>query len=254
LADKIRIKNKFKMKKFYIIMLVSLTLLGCSTQQIQSAVTSMLGMNNDSITEGEAAGGLQDALAQGLKVGIGLLSKQDGFLGNDLVKIPWPEQAKPVMEAMEKLGMQKQVDAVTTSLNRAAEKASGVALDVFVTAVKQMTIKDAMNILLGGDGTATNYLKQSTTPLLTEKFRPIISTSLDQVNATKLWGDAVNVYNKIPLVKPVNADLTGFVTEKALDGVFKMVEKEENKIRANPLERVSDLMKKVFGFADKNKK
>ncbi len=240
------------MKKIYIILLSSFLMFGCTTQQIQDAIGSILG-TNDSITESEAAGGLQDALGQGLKVGMGLLSKQDGFLGNDLVRIPWPDQAKPIFDVMQKLGMQKQVDNVTTSLNRAAEKASGVAIEVFLNAVKQMKIKDAMSILLGGDGTATAYLKKTTTPMLTEKFRPIISNSLDQVNATKLWGEAITIYNKVPLVKPVNADLTGFVTEKALDGIFKMVEKEENKIRANPLARVSDLMKKVFGFADSKK-
>lgn len=242
------------MKRLYIILLGSFLMFGCTTQQLQDAVSTILsGSSSDNITESEAAGGLQSALSQGLKVGIGLLSQQDGFLGNDLVKIPWPEQAKPIMDVMTKLGMQKQVDNVTTSLNRAAEKASGVAIEVFLTAVKQMTIQDAMGILLGGNGSATAYLKKTTTPMLTEKFRPIISTSLDQVNATKLWGEAITVYNKVPFVKPVNADLPGFVTEKALDGIFKMVEKEENKIRENPLARVGDLMKKVFGFADKKK-
>lgn len=239
------------MKKIYILFF-SIFLFSCTTQQIQDAVGSILGTNT-TVTEGEAAGGLQDALTQGVKIGMGLLSMQDGFLGNDLVKIPWPEQANTVKDAMLKLGMQKQVDNVTTSLNRAAEKASGVAVEVFVNAIKQMTIQDAMNILLGGDGTATAYLKKTTTPLLTEKFRPIVETSLNQVNATKLWSDATNIYNKIPLVKPVNTDLTGFVTEKALQGVFVMVEKEENKIRANPLARATDLMKKVFGFADSKK-
>ncbi|QQR97687.1 MAG: DUF4197 domain-containing protein [Sphingobacteriales bacterium] len=222
------------MKKIYVL-IFSLFLFGCSTQQIQDAVGSILGTNSTTVTESDAAGGLKDALSQGINIGMGLLSKENGFLGNDLVKIPWPEQANVVKDAMLKLGMQKQVDNVTTSLNRAAEKASGVAIEVFVNAIKQMTIQDAMSILLGGDGTATAYLKKTTTPLLTEKFRPIVDNSLGQVNATKYWSDAMNVYNKIPLVKQVNTDLTGFVTEKALQGVFTMVEKEENKIRANPL-------------------
>jgi hypothetical protein len=240
------------MKKIYVL-IFSLFLFGCSTQQIQDAVGSILGTNSTTVTESDAAGGLKDALSQGINIGMGLLSKENGFLGNDLVKIPWPEQANVVKDAMLKLGMQKQVDNVTTSLNRAAEKASGVAIEVFVNAIKQMTIQDAMSILLGGDGTATAYLKKTTTPLLTEKFRPIVDNSLGQVNATKYWSDAMNVYNKIPLVKQVNTDLTGFVTEKALQGVFTMVEKEENKIRANPLARVTDLMKKVFSFADSKK-
>jgi hypothetical protein len=196
---------------------------------------------------------LKDALSQGIVTGIGKLSKEDGFFGNDLVKIPWPSEAQKVKDGLIKIGMQSQVDKVTLSLNRAAEKASGVAIDVFIQAIKQMTFEDAMNILLGGDGAGTAYLRKTTTPILTEKFRPIVDQSLGQVNATKYWSDATGMYNKIPFVKPVNTDLTGYVTERALDGVFKMVEKEENKIRKDPFARATELMKKVFGFADSKK-
>ncbi|MFN8238545.1 MAG: DUF4197 domain-containing protein [Chitinophagales bacterium] len=241
------------MKRFLSIFLVSILLFGCTAQQIQNTVDAVLGNASADPTEQEAGSGIKEALGIGITNGMGLLSQTDGFLGNDLVKIPWPEQAKPVMDAMLKLGMQKQVDNVTTSLNRAAEKASGVAIEVFIQAIKQMTIQDALQIVLGGNGTATAYLKKTTTPILTEKFRPIVDQSLGQVNATKYWSDATSVYNKIPFVKPVNTDLTGFVTEKALEGVFKMVEKEENKIRENPLARTSDLLKKVFSFADRKK-
>ncbi|HNF47804.1 MAG TPA: DUF4197 domain-containing protein [Chitinophagales bacterium] len=240
------------MKKVFVILLSSFLLFGCTSQQIQDTVGSILGYSGTP-TDAEAGNGLKEALSIGIVNGMGLLSKTDGFLGNDLVKIPWPDQAKPVMDAMLKLGMQKQVDNVTTSLNRAAEQASGVAIDVFKQAIMQMTITDAMNILLGGNGSATAYLKKTTTPILTEKFRPIVDNSLGKVNATKYWSDAITVYNKIPFVKPVNTDLTGFVTEKALQGVFVMVEKEENKIRENPLARTSELLKKVFGFADTKK-
>lgn len=240
------------MKKIFGILLISLLIGGCSAQQIQETVGSVLGSYGDP-TEQEAGQGLKDALSIGITKGMGLLSQQDGFLGNDLVRIPWPEQAQHVRDALLKIGMQKQVDNVTTSLNRAAEKASGVAIDVFIQAIKQMTIQDALHIVTGGNGAATAYLKKTTTPLLTEKFRPIIDQSLGQVNATKYWGEATTLYNRIPFVKPVNTDLTAYVTEKALDGVFKMVEKEENNIRANPLQRSTDLLKKVFGYADKHK-
>lgn len=241
------------MKKFFSIFLISTLLFGCTTQQIQQTVGSILGSTMGDPTEQEAGNGLKDALSIGISKGMGLLSQTDGFLGNDLVKIPWPDQAKPIMDAMLKLGMQKQVDNVTTSLNRAAEKASGIAIDVFLQSIKQMTFQDALQILTGGNGAGTAYLKKTTTPILTEKFRPIVDQSLGQVNATKYWEDATSIYNKIPFVKPINTDLTAFVTEKALDGVFKMVEKEENNIRSNPLARSSDLLKKVFGFADSKK-
>ena len=241
------------MRKFWGIVLISSLLMGCTAQQIQETVGAVLGTTYGNPTEQEAGQGLKDALGIGITRGMGLLSQSDGFLGNDLVRIPWPEQATQVKDVMQKLGMQKQVDNVTTSLNRAAEKASGVAIDVFIQALKQMTVTDALQIITGGNGAGTAYLKKTTTPILTEKFRPIVDQSLGQVNATKYWTDATSVYNKVPFVKPVNTDLTGFVTEKALDGVFKMVEKEENNIRANPLARTSDLLKKVFGFADKQK-
>jgi hypothetical protein len=240
------------MKKFFPLLFISFLVFGCTAQQIQQTVGNILG-SNDNITQDEAGGGLKDALSQGIVTGIGILSKEDGFFGNDLVKIPWPSEAQKVKDAMLKLGMQQQVDKVTLSLNRAAEKASGIAIDVFIQAIKQMTFQDAMNILLGGDGAGTAYLKKTTTPILTEKFRPIVEQSLGDVNATKYWSDATNVYNRIPFVKPVNTDLTAYVTEKALDGVFKMVEKEENKIRKDPLARGTELMKKVFSFADKKK-
>ncbi len=241
------------MKKKIGIFLISILLFGCTTQQIQETVGSILGTTLNNPTEKEAGQGLQDALIIGITKGMGLLSTKDGFLGNDLVKIPWPEQAIQVKDVMLKLGMQKQVDNVTTSLNRAAEKASGVAIDVFIQVIKQMTITDALNIITGGNGAGTAYLKKASTSILIEKFRPIVDQSLGQVNATKYWSDATSVYNKVPFVKPVNTDLTGFVTEKALLGVFIMVEKEENNIRTNPLARTSDLLKKVFNFADKNK-
>lgn len=239
------------MKKFFSIFLISILLFGCTAQQIQDSVNTVLNYGDP--TEPEAAQGLKDAFSIGITTGMGLLSKQDGFLGNDLVKIPWPDQATQIRDALLKLGMQKQVDNVTTSLNRAAEKASGVAIDVFVQAIKQMTIQDALQIVLGGNGAGTSYLKRTTTPILTEKFRPIVNASLGQVNATKYWTDATTLYNRIPFVKPVNTDLTGYVTERALSGVFLMIEKQENEIRANPLQRTTEILKKVFGYADRKK-
>jgi len=241
------------MKKFIPLLLVSVLLFGCTAQQIQQTVGAVLGTTYGDPSEEEAGNGLKDALSAGITKGVGILSKTDGFLGNDLVRIPWPQEAEKIKDALLKLGMQKQVDNVTTSLNRAAEQASGVAIDVFIQAIKQMTFQDALQIVTGGNGAATAYLRKTTTAILTEKFRPIVDKSLGQVNATKYWSDATGIYNKIPLVKPVNTDLTGFVTERALEGVFKMVEKEENNIRANPLARTTELMKKVFSFADKKK-
>lgn len=240
------------MRKILLLLTATLFIGACTTQQIQQTAAILSGFAQPS--EAEAAGGLKDALVQGLINGTGLLSKEDGFFKNDLVKIPWPSEAQFVLDAMTKIGMGDKADKVTMSLNRAAEKASGVAVDVFIEAVKQMTISDAINIVTGGDGAGTAYLRKVTTSVLTERFRPIIDKSLGEVNATKYWTDAITIYNSIPFMqKKVNTDLTAFVTEKALDGVFKMVEIEENKIRKDPLARTTALMKKVFGFADSKK-
>lgn len=226
---------------------------GCTSTQIQQTI-GILGGAATGLTSSEASGGLKEALAKGLVTGIGILSKQDGFYGNQLVRIPWPEEAAFVMDAMNKLGMQKQVENVTLSLNRAAEKASEEALNVFVETVKQMTLQDAMGILVGGEGAATDYLRRTTTPILAERFRPIIEKSLGSVNATKLWGDAIGVYNKIPFTnRKVETDLVTFVTGKALEGIYLKVEEEENKIRNNVGERTTPLLQKAFGYADSQK-
>jgi hypothetical protein len=242
------------MKGFLSVGILTILLLGsCTTTQVQQTLGVLSG--GGGITSSEAGNGLKEALTKGLITGIGILSKENGFYGNQLVRIPWPEEAQFVMDAMLKIGMKMQVDNVNLALNRAAERASAEALDVFVQTVKQMTLQDAMGILLGGDGAATNYLRRTTTPILTEKFRPIIESSLMATNATRLWSDAIDTYNKIPLVnKKVETDLTAFVTEKALEGVYVMVQEEENKIRNNISERTSPLLQKVFGYADSQKK
>lgn len=233
--------------------LMSLSLVACTPQQIQQVTDTIFGSGG--ITQGEASGGLKEALKIGLVNATGLLSQEDGYLGNSLVRIPWPEEAEFVMNAMVMLGMQDKVDNVTRSLNRAAEKAAGEALDVFVESLTRMTIQDALSILKDGDGAGTAYFRRTTTDVLTERYRPIIEASLSEVNATNVWSNAIGVYNNLPIPgkKPVNTDLTAFVTEKAMQGMFLMVEKKENEIRAKVSERTSDRLQKVFGWADQYK-
>jgi hypothetical protein len=143
--------------------------------------------------------------------------------------------------------MGKKVDEFNESMNRAAEKAANEAKPIFIAAIKNMTIRDAINIVKGTDNAATLYLKNNTSTELIEKFQPIIKTSLDDVNATRYWGDLITTYNKIPLVKKMNPNLPEYVTQKAIDGLFVMIAKEELKIRKDPMARTSDLLKKVFG-------
>jgi hypothetical protein len=139
------------------------------------------------------------------------------------------------------------VDEVVLSINRAAEDASKQAIDIFIKAIKEMSLNDAINIVKGNDNAATEYLKAHTTERLIEEFSPVIEASLKKVNATKYWSDVITTYNKIPLTKKMNPDLTAYVTEKAIDGLFVKVADEEKNIRGNASARTSELLKKVFG-------
>ena len=202
----------------------------------------------------EIASGIKQALEIGTSNGADKLSAKDGFLGNMAVKILFPPEAQKVESALRGIGLGSVADNVITSLNRAAEDAAQEAKPIFVAAVRQMTITDATNILLGKQDAATEYFKRVTTAQLMSKFSPIVGNSLNKVGATKYWADAANSYNKIPLVKPVTADLNAYVTQKAIDGMFKQVAQEELQIRENINARSTTLLKKVFGYADKNKR
>jgi hypothetical protein len=143
--------------------------------------------------------------------------------------------------------MGKQVDETVLSINRAAEDAAKGAKDIFIDAIKNMSVRDAINIVKGNNDAATVYLKDNTSPQLNEKFRPVIKASLDKVEATKHWEELITAYNRIPFVKKMNPNLTEYVTGKAIDGLFIMIAKEEARIRKDPMARTSDLLKKVFG-------
>ncbi|TKC07649.1 DUF4197 domain-containing protein [Pedobacter frigoris] len=204
-------------------------------------------------TTSEIGLGIKQALEIGTSRGADLLSAKDGFLGNMAVKILFPPEAQKVEKTLRTIGLGSLADNVITSLNRAAEDAAKEAKPIFISAIKQMTIADATNILLGQKDAATNYFKRVTTAQLMEKFKPVITASLSKVGATKYWGDAANQYNKIPLVKPVSTDLSAYVAQKAIDGMFIQVAQEELKIRENIGARSTSLLQKVFGYADKNK-
>lgn len=201
----------------------------------------------------EIGQGIKQALEIGTSKGADQLSAKDGFLGNLAVKILFPPEAQKVEKTLRSIGMGSLADNVITSLNRAAEDAAKEAKPIFIAAIKQMTITDATNILLGSQDAATQYFKRVTTAQLTDKFSPIVTNSLSKVGATKYWGDAASKYNKLPLVKPVNANLSEYVTQKAIDGMFIQVALEELDIRNNLGARSSTLLQKVFGYADKKK-
>jgi hypothetical protein len=194
----------------------------------------------------EIAKGLKEALQVGTSRSIDLLSKPDGFFGNAAIKILIPPEAAKVEKTLRNLGFNKQVDDAILSMNRAAEDASKSAAPIFVKAIHDMSIEDAVGILKGNEDAATKYLQTKTTDSLTKNFRPIIEESLKKVDATKNWNSIVTQYNKFSF-KKINPDLAAYVTERSLNGIYLQIAAEEAKIRKDPLARSSDLLKKLFG-------
>jgi hypothetical protein len=195
----------------------------------------------------EAGKAIKEALIQGVSKGSDVLSRTDGFFKNPEVKIPFPPEAQKVESTLRSVGMGKTADDAILAINRAAENAAVEAKDVFVGAIKQMTVTDAVNIVKGDSGAATKYLRAKTTAQLKTKFTPIINKSLEKTDATKYWSTAMNAYNQVPLVEKVNPNLSAYVTEKAMNALFLMIAKEEAEIRRDPLKQTTELLKKVFG-------
>jgi len=204
------------------------------------------GSGSGSLTTDEVVSGLKEALTVGAQNSANKLSSVDGFFKDAAIKVLMPPEAQKVEKTLRSVGLGKQVDDAILSMNRAAEDAAKSAAPIFVSAVKQMSIQDAWGILKGGDSAATTYLRTKTTSSLTEAFRPVIEQSLEKVNATKYWNTVFTTYNKFSKDK-VNTDLSAYVTEKALSGIFHQVALEEQKIRKDPVAQTTDILKKVFG-------
>ena len=202
------------------------------------------GTSQDS---GTVASGLKEALSVGTKNAVGLLSKKDGYFGNEAVKILLPENIRRAGDALRMAGYQKEVDAFVLSMNRAAEKAAPKAAGIFEGAIREMSIDDAQKILHGGNTAATEYFKSKTSSKLFEAFKPDISKSMNDVGVTKAYKDMMGRYTTLmPFAKMESLDLDNYVTNKSLDGLFTMVGQEEAKIRTNPAARTTELLKKIF--------
>lgn len=201
------------------------------------------------ITNTEIVAGLKEALDMGAKAATNKLSVKDGFFGNAMVKVLMPPEVAKVESTLRQFGMGAYVDKAILSMNRAAEDAAIQAQPIFMNAIRNMTIQDALNILKGSNDAATQYLKSKTMAQLQTAFKPVIENSLDKVNATKYWREVFEIYNNLPTTyNKVNPDLSAYVTDRALNGVFLYIAEEENKIRMNPAARVTDILKKVFSY------
>jgi hypothetical protein len=235
------------MKKVYLFVLIAILGIRSMDAQFLKDAKRLINSKTTGLTEKDAADGIKEALVKGTSEGVKLVSKTDGYWGNPEIKIPFPTEAKEMEKKLRAMGMGKKVDEFNESMNRGAEKAASEAKPIFVAAIKGMTVNDAVKIVKGPNDAASVYLRNTTSTELNTKFQPIIKTSLESVSATKYWSDLVTAYNKIPLVKKMNPNLTAYVTGKAIDGLFIMIAKEEFKIRKDPAARTSDLLIKVFG-------
>ena len=224
-------------------------LVACTTAQIHQTIGAVSDSMNsqNSLTSDQVGKGLKEALVKGISKGADQVSRLNGYFKNPSIKIPFPPNVQKVETKLRQIGMGSEVDKFVMTLNRGAEDAAKGAKPIFISAITSMTITDAWNILKGEDDAATNYLKKATSTQLMTKFRPVMANSLDKVNATKYYGDVIGTYNKIPFVEKVDPDLKEYASQKAVDGLFFMMAKEEKNIREDPVARTTELLKKVFG-------
>lgn len=220
---------------------------------VNDAILGDSTANAPALTNAEVIAGLKEALTIGANNAGSITSKMDGFLKNDLIRLPFPEDALKVKEKALDLGLDTQVEKFELTLNRAAEEAAKEAAPIFVQAIKDMTVEDGFNILKGEENAATQFLKNKTSSQLTAAFSPKVSAAIEKVELTKYWTPLTKAYNTSNLLtggEDINTDLEGYVTAKAMDGLFTMLSKEEKNIRLDPVARVTDLLKKVFGSLD----
>ncbi len=198
-------------------------------------------------TDSQIVDGLKEALRIGTDNAVSLVSVADGYFGNPAIRIPVPDRVGKIADVLGKVGYQKEVDDFVLSMNRAAEKAAPKAKEIFLSALREMTFEDAKKILNGGDTAATDFFRAKTSTNLYEEFKPVVSSSMDDVGVTRRYKEMVGRYSALPFTRAESVDLDHHVTNKALDGLFYMVGQEEKKIRTDPAARISDLLKAVFG-------
>lgn len=234
------------MIKRIIILIVAVQFVGCA--ELQKVVNNL--PNGGALSQQQIGNGLRQALDNGIQNQVTKLTAKDGFYKNKLVKILLPEELQAVDKGLRKIGLGNLADEGIKVLNRAAEDAVKTATPIFVNAVKEITFNDAKNILLGDQNAATSYLKSKTSENLYQSFSPVIDNSFSKVGADKVWSNLITKYNSIPFVKKVNPDLTQYVTQEALKGVFTMIEVEEKGIREKVGLRNTALLKQVFALQD----
>ena len=199
------------------------------------------------LDEATVARGLKEALRVGTGRAVDRVSRQNGYLANEVIRIRLPEELQDMATALEALGFGRQVEELEVAMNRAAERAAGEAVEVFVGAITSMTLADAWGILRGHDTAATEYFERRTTDTLTRRFQPIIEDKMSQVGLYREYERLADIYNTLPFIRRPAVDLDSYLTDRALDGLFHELAKEERKIREDPIARTTELLRKVFG-------
>ena len=241
------------------IALIVISVSVCVSQSLQeraaaakaAASKAIGGSKGKPLSNDEVVSGLKNALTVGTNNSTALASKVDGYYKNPKLFIPFPPEAIDVKNKLDEFGMKQKTDEFVMTLNRAAEEAAKNAAPVFIDAVKGMSVSDGFGILKGANNAATKYLQDKTTADLKQKFTPIVKSAIEKVEVTKYWNPIITKYNEIPFVQKQNPDLTAYVTEKAMAGLFLLIADEELKIRQDPAARVNDILKKVFGSITK---
>ena len=236
------------MKKALIICITLFTLNSCA--ELQQVVNQLPQQTGGVLSNTDIAAGLRQALDLGIDKQVSKLTLENGFYKNELVKILLPAELQKVDKALRDIGLGSLADEGLKAINRAAEDAVGEATPIFINAVKGITFNDAKTILLGNDDAATQYLTSKTQSELYGKFNPVIKNSFSKVGADKIWANLINKYNAIPFTSNVNPDLTDYVTNQALSGVYKMIAVEEQDIRNKVGSRTTELLKRVFALQD----
>ncbi len=224
---------------------------GCAELANNPALVDILAGRGTAgaLDERTIAAGLREALKVGTERTVSATSRDGGFLDNSLIRIALPEELDTMARGLRAVGFGRQVDALETSMNHAAERASGEAKQVFWNAISTMTLSDATGILRGGDTAATEYFRGRTEGELRRRFQPIVEEKLGQVGLYRIYDSLVAQYNALPLVTAPRVDLDTFVTDRTLDGLFLVLSEEEQRIREDPVARSTDLLRRVFGTA-----
>ncbi len=237
--------------KALLVLGVSLSLCAVPASAQVSKWKEKLGLEKkDAVSESDTASGLKEALHIGAENAVKLTGREDGYFGNEAIKIPMPDKLRKLDKGLRRLGQGELIDEFVLGMNRAAEKAAPLAKDIFWDAIKQMDFADAREILTGGDTAATDYFREKTGDQLSEAFLPVVRESMQTVGVTRQYEQMMDRYESVPFARSLSFDVDQYTVDKALDGLFFMLAEEEGKIRTDPAARVTDLLKTVFGQKD----